>query len=37
METPCRIEYEPPVVEVVEMESEGIICVSGEDRDPWEE
>ena len=29
MEKPCRITYEPPVVGFIEMNSEGIICESG--------
>ncbi len=29
--------YEAPTINVVEMKTEGIVCASGEGRDPWDE
>lgn len=37
MKTKLKETYLTPEVEVLLIKSEGIICSSGENRDPWEE
>lgn len=32
-----KMNYAPPSLEVLEVKFEGVVCASGEDRDPWEE